>query len=111
MYKNTIQREEKEMINIIKMRISICVERDEHSFYAYCPNLKGVHVEGNTEHEAVNNASDAAIAYIESMMVNKEPLPLCVEKYSLNQAFKYFLEKIFKRKTTFIQDLDLNLAH
>lgn len=59
----------------IKLSINIFVEPDEDGFYAYCPTLKGLHTCGNTEEEAVNNAVDASLAYLQSIIKHGEPFP------------------------------------
>ena len=59
----------------IILRISIDVEPDEDGFHAYCPVLKGLHTCGNTEEEAVNNAVEASLAYLESIIKHGEPFP------------------------------------
>ena len=66
--------------SIIKFRLEICVERDEDVYYAYCPALKGVHVDGDTEEEAIKNAKDAAGAYIRSLIKHGEVIPLNFEE-------------------------------
>lgn len=59
-------------------KILIVVEPDEDNFRAYCPALKGLHTCGATEEEAVDNASDAAIAYLESLIKHGDPIPVGV---------------------------------
>ena len=59
----------------IKLRINIDVEPDEDGFHAYCPILKGLHTCGNTEEEAVNNAVEASLAYLESIIKHGDPFP------------------------------------
>lgn len=61
---------------IIGFRIEVSVEPDEIGFHAYCPALKGLHTCGDTEEEAVQNAKDAAIAYLESLIKHGDPIPV-----------------------------------
>ena len=63
---------------IIGFRIEVVIEPDEIGFHAYCPALKGLHTSGDTEEEAMRNAKDAAIAYLESLMKHGEPIPVGV---------------------------------
>ena len=63
---------------IIGFRIDIFVEPDETSFHAYCPALKGLHTCGDTEEEAVDNAKDAATAYLQSLIKHGDPIPVGV---------------------------------
>ena len=63
---------------IIGFKIEIFVEPDDGSFHAYCPTLRGLHVSGDTEEEAVQNAKDAAIAHLESIIKHGDSIPLGV---------------------------------
>jgi predicted RNase H-like HicB family nuclease len=60
----------------IGFRIEIIVEPDEQSYHAYCPALKGLHTCGNTEKEALQNAKDAAAAYLRSLLIHGDPIPV-----------------------------------
>ena len=61
---------------MLKVSIAVVVERDGDSFYAHCPGLKGVHVDGATEEEAVQNAMEAASLYVDSILRHNDPLPI-----------------------------------
>jgi len=63
---------------VIQFTLDIAVETDEDEFHAFCPGLKGLHTSGKTEEEAVQNAADAAIAYLESLIKHGDPIPLTV---------------------------------
>lgn len=60
----------------ITFNIPICVESDGNGFYAYCPALKGVHVDGDTKEEALENAKTASLLYIKSLIDHGDPIPL-----------------------------------
>jgi predicted RNase H-like HicB family nuclease len=62
----------------IEFNIQVVVEPDEEGFHAYCPALKGLHVDGSTESEALRNAREAATAYLESLIKHHDPVPLAV---------------------------------
>lgn len=66
------------MMNIrtIKVSIRFVVEPDDGRFHAYCPELKGLHVDGATEEEAFENARKAAEIYIMSLIRHNDPLPV-----------------------------------
>jgi predicted RNase H-like HicB family nuclease len=72
---------------MLRVKFSVVVERDGDSFYAHCPGLKGLHVDGVTEEEAVNNAVSAAMLFVESMIRRDDPLPIgadfCAEEHVL----------------------------
>lgn len=60
----------------ISFSIIICVGKDGDSFHAFVPNLKGIHVDGETQEEAINNAKKACVLYIKSLITHQEPIPL-----------------------------------
>ncbi len=62
----------------VGFKVEIMVEPDDGAYHAYCPALKGLHVGGDTEEEAVKNARDAAIAYLESLVKHGESIPVGV---------------------------------
>jgi len=64
----------------IQFAINIIVEPDEDGFHAFCPALKGLHVGGDTEAEAIRNATDAAIIYLESLIKHGDPIPVGVTR-------------------------------
>ena len=63
---------------IIGFTVEIVVQPDEEGFHAYCPALKGLHVGGETEEEVLQNAADASILYVESLIRHGEPIPIGV---------------------------------
>jgi predicted RNase H-like HicB family nuclease len=63
----------------IEFQVEIVVEPDGDEYHAYCPALKGLHTCGATVKEALNNARDAAAAYIESLIKHGDPIPVGVE--------------------------------
>ena len=60
----------------LEFRIRVVVEPDGDEFHAYCPALKGLHTSGKTELEAVANARDAAEAYLKSLLIHGDPIPV-----------------------------------
>lgn len=61
---------------IIGFRVGVVVEPDDVGFHAYCPALKGLHTCGDTEQEALQNAKDAAIAYLRTSIKYGDPIPV-----------------------------------
>jgi predicted RNase H-like HicB family nuclease len=59
----------------IGFRVEVVIEPDANGYHAYCPALKGVHIYGITEEEALRNAGDAASAYLHSLIKRGEPIP------------------------------------
>jgi predicted RNase H-like HicB family nuclease len=58
------------------LRLNVIIEPDEDRFHAYCPAFKGLHVDGASQEEALTNAGEAAIAYLNSLAANKEAIPI-----------------------------------
>lgn len=65
-------------VHVLKMRMRFIVESDDGGFHAYCPDLQGLHVSGDTEEEALENAKCAARLYIGSLLKHDDPIPLGV---------------------------------
>ena len=48
-------------------KVSVVIEKDEHGFYAWCPELKGCQSQGGTLEEAMANIKEAAELYLETL--------------------------------------------
>lgn len=64
------------MNKTIRIKLQLEIDRDGDGYHAYCPALKGFHVGGQTEAEAILAATDAARAYISSILKHGDPLPV-----------------------------------
>ena len=62
---------------IINFEVGIIIEKDNMGYIAYCPALKGLIVEGQSEKEVKQNFEDAFISYINSALKHRDPLPIC----------------------------------
>jgi len=60
----------------LEFQLHFVVEPDEDEYHAYCPALKGLHTGGATAEEALENAKDAAVAYISSLIKHHDPIPI-----------------------------------
>ena len=49
------------------MKLSVVVEKDDAGYFAYCPELKGCHSQGDSYDEAVANVTEAVELYLETM--------------------------------------------
>lgn len=68
------------------MRTSVIIEKDENGYFAYCPQLKGCHSQGDTFEEAMENIREAIELYLE-MMTPEE-----IEALSSKQVFTTTVE-------------------
>jgi predicted RNase H-like HicB family nuclease len=67
-------------------KASVVVEKDEHGFCAWCPELKGCQSQGDTLEEALANIKEAIELYREtlpdeekSLLLSREILTTAVE--------------------------------
>lgn len=58
----------------MQISVAVLVEKDGDGFHAYVPALKGLHVDGITEREAVQRAKEAIDVYLESLSKHGERL-------------------------------------
>lgn len=55
---------------------TVIIEReDDGSYHAFCPALPGCHSQGDTYEEIVQNITEAAGLYIESLKAHGEQVP------------------------------------
>ena len=64
--------------SFIEFKINVTIEPDVNGYHAYCPALKGLHTCGDTKEEALRNAGDAAVAYLQSLIKHGDPIPVGV---------------------------------
>jgi predicted RNase H-like HicB family nuclease len=48
-------------------KVNVVIEKDEHGYYAYCPELEGCQTQGETFEEALKNIREAAELYLETL--------------------------------------------
>ena len=48
-------------------KFNILFQKDKDGYFAFCPELKGCHSQGDTFEEAQNNIKEAVELYIETM--------------------------------------------
>ena len=48
-------------------KVSVVIEKDDHGYYAYCPELEGCHSQGESFEEVVVNIREAIELYLETM--------------------------------------------
>jgi len=65
-------------------KASVVIEKDEHGFYAWCPELKGCHSQGRTLDEAIANIREAIELYLETL--TEEELSAALSQQVLTTA-------------------------
>ncbi len=48
-------------------KVSIVIEKDEHGYYAYCPELEGCHTQGDSLEDVMSNIKEAIELYLETL--------------------------------------------
>ena len=62
----------------LKFHVRIVVEKDDPGYHAYAPSLPGLHMPGDTQQEALDNAKEAAVLFLKSMIEDGDPIPIDV---------------------------------
>jgi predicted RNase H-like HicB family nuclease len=62
----------------LKFRVPIIVKFDTINYHSYSPALKGLHMDGETEKEALENARKTAQDFLEIMIHDGIPIPLSI---------------------------------
>jgi predicted RNase H-like HicB family nuclease len=60
-------------------KATVVVEKDEHGFYAWCPELNGCQSQGLTLEEVMANIKEAAELYLETLPVDERDFLLSRE--------------------------------
>jgi predicted RNase H-like HicB family nuclease len=60
-------------------KASVVIEKDEHGFYAWCPDLKGCQSQGDTLEETVANIKEAIELYLETLPAEERDVALSHE--------------------------------
>lgn len=98
----------------LKIKIRLIVEPDDEAFHAYCPELPGLHVDGATEQEAVRNARDAVVAYLNSLVKHGDAIPVGVvqtEEPSTLAVLASTAAKLFQpKRRAYIEELCIGAA-
>lgn len=59
------------------VRYTVILEPEEGGgYHAFCPALRGCHTQGDTLEEALANIREAIQAYLESLKLDGEPIPV-----------------------------------
>ena len=56
-------------------KASVVIEKDEHGFYAWCPELKGCQSQGASLEEALANIKEAIELYLEILGTQRPSIP------------------------------------
>jgi antitoxin HicB len=62
----------------------VLTEDEDGGFVASVPALPGCHSSGETKREAYENAAEAIQAYLESLMIHGDPIPVEAGKRTIS---------------------------
>ena len=48
-------------------KVNVIVEKDEHGYYAYCPELEGCQTQGDSLEETLENIKEAIGLYLDTL--------------------------------------------
>jgi predicted RNase H-like HicB family nuclease len=48
-------------------KVNVVIEKDEHGYYAYCPELEGCQTQGETFEDTLKNIREAVELYLETL--------------------------------------------
>lgn len=91
----------------MKICVTVYIEEDHGSYHAFCPAFKGLHVDGATEHEALEHAKDAVDAYLFSLAKHNDPLPLCVQVESGLDFIRRSFSSLGRRQELIVTEVPL----
>ena len=49
------------------MKVNVIIEKDKHGYYAFCPELKGCHSQGDSLDDVLENIKEAIQLYLETI--------------------------------------------
>ena len=76
--KTNIETKKKTEARKLIFRVPIIVEFDTVNYHSYSPALKGLHMDGDSEKEALENARKTAKDFLEIMIRDSIPIPLSI---------------------------------
>jgi len=63
-------------------KVSVVIEKDEHGYYAYCPELEGCQTQGDSFEEVMSNIKEAIELYLETLPEDERDHYLSQELYT-----------------------------
>ncbi len=61
------------------MKVHVVIEKDKNGYFAFCPELKGCHTQGDTLEEVLENIKEAVELYLETLSVEEREYCLSQE--------------------------------
>lgn len=67
-------------------KVSIVIEKDEHGYYAYCPELEGCQTQGDSLEDVIANIKEAIELYLETL--SQDEIKACLSKEILTTTLE-----------------------
>lgn len=67
-------------------KVSVIIEKDEHGYYAYCPELESCQTHGDSLEEVLGNIKEAAELYLETM--TEDEIKACLSREILSTSLE-----------------------
>lgn len=61
------------------MKVNVVIEKDKYGYYAFCPELKGCHTQGDSLDEVLENVKEAVQLYLETLSPEEREVYLSKE--------------------------------
>jgi predicted RNase H-like HicB family nuclease len=61
------------------MKVDVIIEKDKYGYYAFCPELRGCHSQGDSLDEVLENIKEAIQLYLETLSPEEKDLYLSKE--------------------------------
>jgi predicted RNase H-like HicB family nuclease len=68
------------------MKANIIIEKDEYGYYAFCPEMKGCHSQGDSLEEVLISIKEAVELYLETL--SEEEKLYCLSKEILTTSLE-----------------------
>jgi len=68
------------------MKVNIIIEKDKYGYYAYCPEMKGCHSQGDSLEQTLENIKEAVELYLETL--SQEEKEYCTSKEILTTSLE-----------------------
>ncbi len=68
------------------MKVNIIIEKDKNGYFAFCPELKGCHTQGDTLEEVLENIKEAIELYVETL--SEEEKEYCLSQEILTTSLE-----------------------
>ena len=66
---------------IVQFTVGLIIERDGRGYHAYCPALKGLHIDGKTKTETLSLAKQAIRQHLETLIEHNCPIPIGIVSF------------------------------